>query len=229
MLFSLVSEWTFDDGTNQAVNRIATADDVKDSWGSNHGTVHGNPQVKGGDDCIFGRCLSFDGDDHIVIDMFVSGTEATISLWVKNPSGSYVLRSDANCRTYVRRNSFSKGDPLVSLGSASYSKDWNHAVITWKKENGQLKGKAFINGVPTQKDFKDFSDECNGTYITLMSFTRGGEQFASGTIDDVRYYNAVLSTAEIKQNYIAGLDLMLKNGSLSKNEYNQRLQALANN
>jgi len=36
-----------------------------------------------------------------------------------------------------------------------------------------------------------------------------------------------LSSAEIKQNYIAGLNSMLSNGNISKQEYNERINELA--
>ncbi len=48
-------------------------------------------------------------------------------------------------------------------------------------------------------------------------------------IDDVRIYNAALSSAQIKQNYIAGLNSMLANGNISKQEYNERINNLAYN
>ena len=48
-----------------------------------------------------------------------------------------------------------------------------------------------------------------------------------GLIDDIRIYNAALSSAQIKQNYIAGLNSMLANGNVSKQEYNERINALA--
>jgi hypothetical protein len=48
-----------------------------------------------------------------------------------------------------------------------------------------------------------------------------------GLIDDVRIYNAALSSAQIKQNYIAGLNSMFANGNMSKQEYNERINNLS--
>lgn len=45
-------------------------------------------------------------------------------------------------------------------------------------------------------------------------------------MDDVGIYNAALSSSQIKQNYIAGLNLMLANGTMSKSEYNERIGSL---
>jgi len=46
-------------------------------------------------------------------------------------------------------------------------------------------------------------------------------------IDYLQFYNAALSSSQIKQNYIAGLNSMLANGNISKQEYNERINALA--
>jgi len=53
--------------------------------------------------------------------------------------------------------------------------------------------------------------------------------FFNGLIDEARLYSAVLSSAQIKQNYIAGLDSLLSKGSISKEEYNQRIETLGVN
>ncbi len=230
MPLNLIAEWGFDNITDyNASTKVvgSTANNIPDSWGIYHGTAYNGPLLKE-DDCVYDKCLYFNGTNHIAINMPISGTEATISLWVKNPSGSYILRSNANVRTYVYGSgSFLKGDPQVYLGSISYSKDWTHVVTTWKKENGQLKGKIFINGLPLSADFINFSNESDGSYIAIMSFTTGGEQFGLGTVDDVKYYNAVLSSFQIKQNYIAGLDSLLKINGISGEEYDQKINRLA--
>jgi hypothetical protein len=46
-------------------------------------------------------------------------------------------------------------------------------------------------------------------------------------LDDIRIYDTVLSSSTIKQKYIAGLNSMLANGDMSDEEYNQRIENLA--
>ncbi|MGI6340770.1 MAG: hypothetical protein ACOX0B_01015 [Minisyncoccales bacterium] len=46
-------------------------------------------------------------------------------------------------------------------------------------------------------------------------------------MDDVRIYNAALSSSQIKQNYIAGLGSLLSKELISKEEYNARIEALS--
>jgi len=54
-------------------------------------------------------------------------------------------------------------------------------------------------------------------------------QFFNGLIDDVRIYNSALTTAQIKQEYIAGLNSLLANNNISKEEYNQRIKEIGIN
>ena len=48
-----------------------------------------------------------------------------------------------------------------------------------------------------------------------------------GMIDEVRIYNIPLPSSQIKQDYIAGLNSMLANGNMSKEEYNERIENLS--
>jgi len=57
-------------------------------------------------------------------------------------------------------------------------------------------------------------------------YPSGYGQF-KGLIDDVRIYNTALSTSQIKQEYIAGLNSLLANNNISKEEYDQRLNSLS--
>ena len=54
-----------------------------------------------------------------------------------------------------------------------------------------------------------------------------GRSSMNGLIDDVRIYKAALTAAQIKQEYIAGLNSLLANNNISKEEYDQRLNSLA--
>ena len=73
-------------------------------------------------------------------------------------------------------------------------------------------------GLPTDNSSYDFF---------IGNNTVNGTRSFDGYIDDVRIYNVLLSLAQIKQQYIAGLDSLLANGNISKEEYNQRLDSLA--
>lgn len=53
--------------------------------------------------------------------------------------------------------------------------------------------------------------------------------FYNGFIDDVHIYNAALTTSQVKQNYVVGLNSLLTTGSISKEEYGERINSLAKN
>jgi len=61
----------------------------------------------------------------------------------------------------------------------------------------------------------------------MNATTPSSATYLKGRIDEVRLYNAVLSSAQIKQQYVAGLNSLLAKGSISKEEYEQGLNNLA--
>lgn len=156
--------------------------------------------------------LNFDGtDDYMTAPIPVNGYEATIAFWVKNPAyglGSYLLRSNANSRTYVNISgssiSFTKGDPAVNLGSYPITtSNWNHILLKWWTTSGTTYGQAYINGNPIGIG-KTFSYNSQGSYITVAGFSNTGTQNAAGQFDDVRVYNYALTSEQIKVLYNGG-------------------------
>jgi hypothetical protein len=62
------------------------------------------------------------------------------------------------------------------------------------------------------------------------SFKIGGgdtERFFTGSIDDVRMYKAAVPTSQIQEQYYAGLNKLLANGGITKEEYIERSSVLA--
>jgi prepilin-type N-terminal cleavage/methylation domain-containing protein len=112
---NLISEWKFDGNTTDG--QPATTDDVKDTWGTNHGSFctvtgsnpHPTPTVKTGNNCISNSCLYFDNiDDNIKINSPVlkhTGlTGLTISAWIKidptTTNDSYIVSNPWNGNGY---------------------------------------------------------------------------------------------------------------------------------
>lgn len=62
------------------------------------------------------------------------------------------------------------------------------------------------------------------TKIGVYNWTYDG--YFDGLIDDVRMYDATLSSSQIKQNYIVGLNSLLAKGNILREEYNQRIDVL---
>jgi len=156
--------------------------------------------------------LNFDGnDDYMTAPLSVSGSEATVAFWVKNPAtglGTYLFRSNANVRTYITVSgnniAFSKGNPSVGLGSYSViTSNWNHIALKWWTSSGTTYGQAYINGQAVGIG-TSFTDNTQGSYITVAAFGSAGTANTSGQFDDVRVYNYALTSEQIKVLYNGG-------------------------
>jgi len=244
LLLDLISEWTFDEPEEGGK--------TKDTWGNNHGTIVGATQI---DDCVFGRCYSFDGNDfidcgkNIKISNLINSNYKTISVWaniLKASSGSNLRQrviflpknldntafgiagdSDNKIYGYYR----STADIFLTLNSNEdfTISNWKHICLTQNKTTIKI----YVNGVEKNSaNNAGIGNNDNTANIIIGSYdgANGSKaQFFNGLIDDFRIYNAALSSAQIKQNYIAGLNSMLANGNISKEDYNERINNLAYN
>ena len=199
----LVGYWKLDEATGTV---------AYDSSGNyKTGNFSGSPTKIFSPNCKAGNCLSFNGTtDYISVPILVSGTDGTISFWVKNAAyrtGGYLFRSDANIRTYFditasNQVTFYKGDPAVVVGQATtiIPGNWNMLTLDWRNDSGIEKASAYINGVPIATDVV-FTNTTQGSYLTIAAFTTGGTQNAAGIFDDIRIYNRALSASEVQALY----------------------------
>ena len=249
LLLNLVSEWTFDEGTDQTINRVATNNDVKDTWGSNNGTVYGNPQIKGGDDCVYGRCIRFNGVEGDYINLGNSSSlqplfsNYTIEFWYKAVAAGYAyiaivdkgngnsgtqdgyhfwLNSSGNTLTY------NSGDGTVNTGSINKGvilNKWTHVALSNNRTRGFT---LYIDGMDNFVAKNSSLNSIGEDFPLLLGKLQWQTAYPfNGYVDEVKVYNEALSTSEIKQNYIARLNSMLSNGNISKQEYNERINKLA--
>jgi len=157
-----------------------------------------------------GYAISCDGvDDYVTSAISISPDNGTLELWLKDPAvgaGSYLLRSNANTRTYLNISganlTLTKGNPAVQIGSAPFVAGApNQVVITWRLDSGTRKGSFYLNGSAVATDVV-FTDATPGTYLTLGAFSDGGTQNAAGIFDGVRYYDdRALTAAEVLEHY----------------------------
>jgi len=241
LLSNLVSEWTFDNASNLG----------EDSWGNNNGTLYGAagsqnlPQLQSLSECVFGTCLKFDGvDDTITINnaptLCFEKKDITISLFAKIkvdcPLAMIINKGSAISRfwiTYnpsgnsIRINSyFGTGKDYWLDGDIKLNDDkWHYVVVTYDRDgyerlyiDGNFRVKLDISGAAS-----DSWDSINPFQISSATYPT----FFKGLLDDIRIYETVLSSFRIKQNYIAGLNFMLSNENISKEEYNERINTLA--
>ncbi|MGI6341046.1 MAG: LamG-like jellyroll fold domain-containing protein [Minisyncoccales bacterium] len=224
---NMVSRWSLDDGSGLT---------AKDIWGSNDGTLYNNPTWKNDNDCVSGGCLSFNGsNNYIDCGTFgVIGSSFTFSAWFKtssnqtynpilmvdgNTNGNPQLRTAGTGKVQFR---YYNGNSLESFFSYN-NNQWHHVIGGINNEGKYF---LYVDGLSQETLMPNSILNWTGN-IKIGLYSYSTLSYFSGLIDDVRIYNAALSSAQIKQNYIAGLNSMLSNGTISKEEYNQRINALA--
>lgn len=238
---NMVSRWKLDEISGGV---------TPDAWGNNPGTIYGDPTVKDDVDCVSGKCMEFDGvDDYIVCGNTPQLTkDITISLWAKvnqapveystvffsltTPAGKYngtawfEYRSSKAINAYFRDST--PNDQIPS--SALEVKKWYYLVSMHDYTN--QKSYLYINAnkpiIDSEPAVGQLMSNGSQTLIGSGREIAYGSDF-NGLIDDVRIYNAALTTSQIKQEYIAGLNSLLANNNISKEEYDERINSLALN
>jgi len=241
LLSNLVSEWTFDNSSNIG----------EDTWGNNNGTLYGAagsqnlPQLQSASKCVFGTCLKFDGvDDYIDFgnsDSLNIEDTITISLWIKGAGvalakggepETYSVGVKSN-KAFFYRERLDGANEYLDGALSLNPNNWNHLLFV---DNGALM-KVYINSI-LDSNTHNSSGWSAGTDLSSVYVGKGdisGSEcaeagFLNGSIDEVRIYNNFSpSISQIKQNYIAGLNSMLANGNISKEDYNERINNLAYN
>jgi len=236
LLLNLISEWTFDEPE--------ISGKTKDSWSTNSGTVTGaDYKTKDTRLCISGGCYYFNGStDHIDCGNkmdFNGKNNISFSAWInldslgaqRNILGRHSSWTDAqgtlritssNVLQILLKTTTGQND-IVSIKTIK-ANQWYYIAYSWDGSFMDI----YINGK------LDSSTPCTGLINTtpyiptnsLGSYVGTGSFFVS-LIDDARIYDAALTSSQIKQNYIAGLNSMLANGLISRDEYSKKIDMLA--
>jgi len=234
-LNSLISEWTFDGPT--LVGSSATNSDVKDSWGYNHGDVIGHaPTVKGGEDCVSGKCLLLNGSSNYINCGNASNLKinnGSASAWIKASSASGhrgIIVKQSAYGAFLYDNVFViydwSGGGNRSTGMALNDNKWH--LITFTFQSGVANGtKLYIDG--KLKLTTTFSIVNQNVSLVIGAGSPGLSQLYNGFMDEISIYKEALSISQIKRNYVVGLNSMLQSGAISKEEYNQKTLNLAKN
>jgi len=233
---NMVSRWKLDGNAN-------------DAWGGNNGALVNDPTLKTETECVTGSCYLFNGSNDYID--FGNANELnllgnmTISFWI-NPS-TYTFGGGAahifgngisssmgyNIWLYeaghIQYRTNQPGYQQVTNSYATYIpvNKWTNITITRSGNSA----KTYIDGVD-RTDFKGVHiDPTTSTKNIIFGCytSTSSSYFFNGLLDDVRIYNGALSTSQIKQEYIAGLNSLLANNNISEEEYDQRLEKLALN
>lgn len=243
LMFNIHQEWKFDEGTGNKTYDINKS--------SNSGTlVNINTAAGSGDNgatgwlsskyCVSGTCLNFRGDEADAALAYVDITDTerlplfTLSTWVYDVSGG-------DDRHSMLRNFWEIFENNVCFYSYCFGAncDYNSTTDYWRCSTGsKIKYNKWIY-VTTVWDGTYISHYINGEFNwkdtkATIGTSENFHQIAGysgrrmkGRLDEMIIYNKNLSLSEIRQNYVAGLDSLLAQGGICKEEYNERLKNLA--
>ena len=231
LLLNLISEWSFEDGAGNIVS---------DSWGNYNLTKYNDVNwIADKQQCIEGGCIFIGGDSDYALTSVDEGImrqnnysgQFTLEIWAQS---NYQTGSE---KILIGRTGWHGGIlasyedyifQLVKVGGSPYNvvnvkntKKWQYLVGTY--DNGHMK--LYSNGVYVG-DSNLVSMHGYDAIIYVGGINNTSYCF-NGFLDEAKIYNAALSSSQIKQNYIAGLNSMLSNGNISKQEHNERINTLA--
>lgn len=221
---NMVSRWKLDSNAN-------------DSWGASNGTPTNITYGSGYDGTINGAAVFNGTSSYINCGNNVNSKidTGTISAWVKtsNAGGSHrgIVVKQGAYGMFLFNNIFVIYDWTTSSNATTninLADGLWHYVLASFDQNVSNGTKLYIDGVLKLTTTMGISNQSSSLAIGNGS-TVTTDQIINGYIDDVRLYNAVLSSSQIKQNYVAGLNLMLANRSMPEEEYNQRIESLGSN
>jgi len=248
LMLDLVSEFKFDEGFGSS---------TKDTWSLNFtGALTGfdvNTTAGYGDthtygwmsesNCISDTCLKFDTAQYVAQMTnypAIGNNSFTWEFWgkttneVNNSGHSAIYLAISGITGWQGRFDYphsTTGKALFYIRNDCYrysaktvtDDNWHYLVGVFDRNN--IFPDIYVDGV--LNNATGTSGECS----SVGSIPFGGLSFADlnfrGTIDEVKMYNEALTLSQIQSNYIAGLNSLLANGSISKQEYEQRLNNLA--
>ena len=215
----------------------------------NNGTAYNSPLVLSGSSCVFGKCLQFSGASSCVgitdSNSLDIQNAITIAAWIKTSSTAQqvIIQKSANNThvdpyrlyallvnsTFRPRFSLSTGvaaSQIALVGNTSLSlNEWYYIVGTWQSGSN---ARIYLNGKEDYLGGMVFAGPIgvNNEPLRMANTPTNVERFY-GNIDDTRIYNKMFTTAEVKQNYVAGLNSLLSKNLISNEEYKEKLNELA--
>jgi len=219
-------------------------------------TVDAVNKIKTGSDCVSGSCIQLDGTDDYLYSSntatsldFGDGTTDypfTLGGWFKlsdvtsrglmskyaNPDYQYLFQTYNTDRLYFFQYDDS-GATYVGRYSTTvltnYENQWIYLVATYDGSKTVAGSRIYLNG--TRIDDTNFN---SGTYYGMdvmnVSFRVGqysSAAYLSGLVDDIRVFNSVMPASQIKEEYYAGLNKLLASGSITKEDYRERIENVA--
>tara|TARA_Y100000296_G_C5177756_1_gene261172 strand:- start:1275 stop:2000 length:726 start_codon:yes stop_codon:yes gene_type:complete len=169
------------------------------------------------------KSLDFDGvDDYVDCGSITGGSgDISVSLWIKTSSASWydlefpiVMYSSLGSGTAIGRTYGQGANRVISIGYSNGSTklndgNWHHLVWTREISSGNMAG--YVDGNPTP----EVTSTSVGTYVynfRIGAYTNSigtASLWFDGLVDEVSYWNSVLTTGEISTIYNSGTPIDL--------------------
>ena len=258
LMINLVSEWKFDLINSPNQNQTPDSwggnnGTLGDTAACSFVSPYYCPQIVNSD-CIYGKCLSFDGtgdsSDYVNTAYYFDNGAKSISAWIKPSSFTKDYRGIVSDWWYSTTNggeqtnfglnydklyagvySEDKGASVGIVSSLSLNLNTWYLVVFTYNSNGA--SKIYINGSEAGSGTLPVDIDNHKKTVLIGHFRASADASLSrpfaGLIDEVRIYNAAISSSQIKEQYYAGLNSLLANGNIAKEEYRRRINSIASN
>jgi len=129
-------------------------------------------------------------------------------------------------RSWVAYTNTSNVSGNLSVTTTIQTNKWYYFVTTVSLVGTTGTNKLYVNSVglsPTSNSAVSKIYSRDAVEIPLYLSQWSGVNFK---IDEVRFYNKVMPTSQIRQNYYLGLNKLLKNQNITSEEFNERISEL---
>jgi len=247
---NMVSRWKLDETSG-----VTTPEAWGDNTGGlgDGATSSTYPTLKTEAECVTDKCMSFDGGDYIqILGTSVSTTNLaitgaiTLSGWIKsgrlntNESlfgrgigmtnvGNYGYFVSKNLNNGFQLDIYNVGVKFTLSSPVSIiDTNWHFVVATWDGTTNDNGANLYLDGIlkNTGKSTITSIGQPNFNFTIGISGDKTTRPFV-GFVDDIRIYNGAICSSQIKQEYVAGLNSLLANNNISKEEYNLQIESLA--
>jgi type II secretory pathway pseudopilin PulG len=248
LMMNTVGEWKLDEASGTAAN---------DTWTkTNNGVLtnfanttagYGDTNADGwmsSSNCISGTCLKFDGaNDYVDCGSSINIVSAyTVEEWIKMSANTgntnektVSLGATVGSSPFFSPNFWNTNKPLIYLNSSNYrygstnvaDNNWHHIVfvVVGTAQNDILNAKIYVDG--KEEVYGSVSNSNSPVAPSHIWIGANDINTFSGSLDDIRIYNTVIPTSQIKEKCYAGLNNLLVNGQISIEEYSQRINSIA--
>ena len=257
LLTNIVSGWSFDEQTQALNSIIPISSTIYDDWVSNNGVSVGSITLKGGNDCIKGKCLDMTLSDTQYVNLpnnkslYPESHSFTVAGWVyprdyTYPRSFFPFGNTNASQTGGTGWQIGHGFSNTGLG-VRISDGTNIAATTIDCASGyrpidllnkwshvvvvfdrtSLKIFLYVNG-QKQTNYASIPSALGNVYNAQDVMF--GNMFGwrlDGKLDEVAFYNEALSSSKIKRDYFIGLKNLLKQNFIAEKEYTERIKNLA--